>query len=69
MSNLDPSVIIIGPPEIDFLTIVMYTLFVLSAIILIFSAGFIAGRIFEKWKFWVYNFSSVWDGRWIAKVY
>ena len=51
MSNLDPSIIIIGPPEIDFLTIVMYTLFVLSAIILIFSAGFIAGRIYEKWKF------------------
>ena len=51
MSNLDPSVIIIGPPEITLFTYAMYGLFVLSAIILIFSAGFIAGRIYEKWNF------------------
>ena len=51
MSTLYPSVIIIGPPEIDILTIAMYTLFVISAIILIFSVGFIAGRIYERWRF------------------
>ena len=51
MNPHNASVIIIGPPEITLFTYFMYGLFVLSAIILIFSAGFIAGRIYEKWKF------------------